>query len=265
MTPPKVRPTCDQMIKTEDLEIKKCLAFTVGGRCPNKDRHMVTKTGFCENGNCEGTAKVSPGKRIAQPTCTWWQRCMCKCHELYDRMFKMSETPRTLVDNSGYEAPIGHFKMPSAEERARMAALSNPNRNDTPIVIESPAPGLVPVTITRAFAPTATGHAARGELESWVNEHCGVWLVEAESFPCTPVYLAKEIGRKQGIDPPSVGAISAVFERWKKLDYAEIGAKPTRFIKYTDTGIKYGLADLKERAKRASRMKQATQARGALR
>ena len=118
-----------------------------------------------------------------------------------------------------------------------------------PRVEESPLPDAVPATIVRAFNPTASGRAAPGELELWVKQHCDIWLVEAERFPCTPAYLSEEIGKAQGIKPPSVGAITAVFQRWVKIGFAEIGAKPARFLKYTDDGVKLGLEGCKVRHK----------------
>jgi hypothetical protein len=176
-------------------------------------------------------------------------------------MFSLSNMAREVVNNSEYRAPKGEFRMPTVEERIAMHTLSRPGQSNTPKLVESPLPDAVPATIERSFAPTATGRAARGELEAWVKKQCDIWIVEAEDFPCTPQYLSDEIGRDEGIKPPSVGAISAVFERWIKMGFATIEKKPTRFIGYTPQGIQLGLEGCKDKAKRGKRLAQAASAR----
>jgi hypothetical protein len=94
-----------------------------------------------------------------------------------------------------------------------------------------------------------------------VKTACDVWLVESYSFPCTPAWLAEEIAAAQAIKAPSVGAISAVFERWIKLGFAVIEKKPTRFVSYTDEGIKLGLEGLKARSKRTKQLTEAEKKR----
>lgn len=265
---------CREFVKSEALVLTICgkrLEFDTL-RCPDRADHMMKyKTGFCGNGYCEGTAKKSASGKPA-PTCKWWKTCPCKCHSMFDQMFTMSEMPRILVDNSAYSPEHGDFKIPSLEERMRLTVLSKPNRDDVPIIIESPLPDAVPVTIAHVFTPTATGRAARGELESWVKDACDVWLVEDTMTPmtdyhqpCTPPYLAKEIASTQGMREPSVGAIDAVLKRWVVLGFAVIAAKPTRFTEYTIEGIKSGLEGCKDKAKRSKRMASAASARGALR
>jgi hypothetical protein len=132
-------------------------------------------------------------------------------------------------------------------------------------MVESPAPDIVPPTVARSYAPTATGRAARGELEGWVKEVCDIWLIEGYQMLCTPAWISEEIASAQGIKAPSVGAISAVFERWVKLGFAVVQKKPTRFIAYTEEGKRVGLEGLKIRAKQQAKRKQAEQSRGSLR
>lgn len=173
----------------------------------------------------------------------------------------MAEMPRQLVDNSGYAPDHSEFQMPTLEERIAMHPLSSGPSSNAPRLVESPAPDLVPATVERAYAPTASGRAAPGELESWVKRECDVWLVEDEGFPCTPAYLAEQVGKTQGIKPPSVGAITAIFNRWVKIGFAEVAAKPARFVKYTEDGIRLGLDGCKARAKRQRRMAEAAAGR----
>jgi len=176
-------------------------------------------------------------------------------------MFQMSGMDRQVVDNSGYSPEHGGFWMPTLEERARMAVLSKSSGPVAPRVEESPLPDAVPATIVRTFTPTNTGRAAPGELELWVKQHCDIWLVEKYPFPCTPAWLSEEIGKTQGIKPPSVGAISAVFERWVKIDFASIAKKPTRFEGYTSNGITLGLEGCKAKLKAKRRAAEAAAGR----
>lgn len=174
---------------------------------------------------------------------------------MYDLMFRESDMTRQAVDNSGYEAGHGGFVMPSYSERMKMVALSNPAAANVPIVLESTAPGITPPTVTRTFAPTVSGRAQKGELESWVKEACDIWLVEKDVPYCTTNYISREVGRKVGIREPSVGAIGAVFDRWSKMGFAICERKPVRFVSYTPLGIELGLEGCKDRFKRAEKAK----------
>lgn len=221
---------------------------------------MPMKTGFCADGRHEGGRYVSKSGKN-QPTCKNWLECPCDCHIQYDKMFAMAEMERQVVDNSGYVVDRGGFVMPTAEERIAMHALSKAHDATVPRVVESAAPGMAPASIVRSYAPTMSGRAAAGQLEFWVKEQCDVWLVESSEedvfYKCTPAYLAEQIAKSQGIKPPSVGAISAVFDRWVKIGFAVCEKKPTRFLKYTPAGVEYGLEEMKARSKRAHKSKEA--------
>lgn len=180
-------------------------------------------------------------------------------------MFEMSDMERILVDKSEYKAPERTFWMPSDDPDYWKPSPSNGDSITAPVLVESPAPDAVPATLRRAFAPTATGRAARGELELWVKEACDVWIVEKYDFNCTPAWLAEEIGRAKAIKDPSVGAISAVFERWVKLGFAIIEKKPTRFLRYTEDGVRLGLEQMKARAKTKNKLVEAEKKRNLIR
>jgi hypothetical protein len=170
-------------------------------------------------------------------------------------MFEMTGTPRILIENPEYKPVKSPFWMPSLEDRVLMAAAAaavsfNSKEPSTPVTIESPAPGVVPGTVARSFAPTATGRAARGELESWVRAVTDEWLVENYDFPCTPAWIGEQIAQKQGIvKPPSSGAIDAVLNRWVEIGFAVKEKKPTRFLRYTEEGVEHGLEAMKLKAK----------------
>lgn len=223
--------------------------------CPNYKEHILPfVTGFCAVKACEGAHRKDAAGRNMK-TCEEWKHCPCQCHTLYDTMFLMSDSPRVVIDNSGYVPAPHTYWVPTPEERAMMLASSSPRVTSTPTLIESPAPGVVPATIARTFAPTVTGRAARGELESWVKRVCDEWLVEEINDLCTPGYVARCVAKNEGLGKePSVGAISAVWDRWVSLGFAVIEKKPTRFLKYTTEGALLGLEVLKERARSQRRM-----------
>ena len=273
--PPKARGpiVCKENVKDEaTLKSKPCGKRLEDSRCPDKSQHMMKyPTGFCSNGDCEGAAKKTKDGKPRR-TCRDWKICPHKCHQMFDMMFTMSEMPRILVDNSGYAVDHTEFWVPTAEERMAWIASSRPRHADAPVIIKSPAPDTVPMTVAYAFNPTTTGRAARGELESWVKDACDIWLVENQMATpdqhlsrCTPPYLANEISKEQGIKEPSVGAIDAVLKRWSLIGFAVTAAKPARFIEYTPEGIRIGLDGCKDKIRRNKKMANAASARGSLR
>jgi hypothetical protein len=173
--------------------------------------------------------------------------CSCTCHVMLDKMFEMLGMERVIQDNPEYHAPVRDYWMPSPEERvASFIAASNGEAR----YVESPAPEVVPATVERIFAPTASGRSARGELELLVKKICDVWAVDREPLNCTPAYISEAVAKAQGWGkPPSQGAVNAVLERWVKLGFATIEKKPTRFTGYTAEGIRMGLDAMKLRAK----------------
>ena len=227
--------------------------------CPNRDMHILPfKTGYCNNGWCEGI-KPRTKSGNAAPSCTFYGTCPCECHDMLDKMFAMSKMERILVEKSDYAPPARTWWMPSDDP---LPPLSNSGPTTAPVRVESPAPGYVPPHVAREYGPTPTGRAARGELESWVQAKCDEWLIEKYDFPCTPAWISEEIAKEQGIKPPSVGAISAVFDRWVKLGFAVIEKKPVRFTRYTPDGIWRGLEGLKVDAKRKKAMARSLARRG---
>ncbi|HEY6021726.1 MAG TPA: hypothetical protein VIY48_18210 [Candidatus Paceibacterota bacterium] len=254
--------TCKEFVKLNDTRIIVCENTLIEGMCNKRDTHILKyKTGFCETGAHEGSAPKSYSGK-ARPTCSWWQRCPCDCHAFYDRLFRETGMERMPVDNSGYVVDKGGFVMPTLAERVATEPSFNGHTANPPALLENPAPDYLPPTITRPYGPTATGRTARGQLESWVKEQCDIWLVEKDGFPCTPPRISEEIGRAQGINPPSVGAIHAVFERWKLIKFAVIERKPIRFIEYTEDGIHNGLDEMKAKYKRIQKRKMSAANRG---
>lgn len=253
--------TCKVLVR-DGGEHVQCGKEYLGDKCPNQQYHLWKyRTGFCGQGQCEGTkARNYRGQPLS--TCKAIYNCPCECHDELSKLFKLTGEERQVVDVSGYVPDFGGFVMPDV---GPLTVSSNNDGTPAPTIIESPAPGRVPTRIAKPFDPTPSGRAARGELESWVEEFCDIWLVEQDVEHCTPTYLSEEIGRSKGITPPSVGAIDAVFKRWVQLGFAVTGRKPTRFIEYTEEGLQYGLQGLKEKAKRERARNRAALKRGALR
>lgn len=251
------------MVKDDNGKKHECGTTLPKGspECKNRREHIhPLKHGQCSAGWHEGTqARDFKGNHV--PTCKEWKYCPCECHEVYDELFSMSGRPRVAVDNSEYEPPKLYW-MPSPEDRAAMHAASSNGHGDTePVIIESPLPEAVPVTLRRVFAPTPTGRAGRGQLETWVKEACDEWVVEKYEHICSPAWIAEWIIKNKGVATQSQGAVNAVFERWIKLGFAVIEKKPTRFIKYTEAGIKSGIDALKIKAKMDGKRQEAAAGR----
>jgi hypothetical protein len=213
---------------------------------------MPYKTGFCGIGCHEGT-KPRSYSGTPMKTCTKWQECSCDCHVQITRMFEMADLPRVVQENPEYVPPKHDFWMPSLEERAaaRAALLASASNGASIPTEDDDAPATAP--LGRSFAPTPTGRAARGELEAWVLATCQEWVAEGYKELATPMNIGHEIGRREGINPPSVGAIGAVFDRWVAMGFAICERKPVRFIKFTEEGKRLGLYVLKEKYKLKSK------------
>lgn len=247
----KVQPkVCTSKVRNNS-EVKACRKSYTSYLCPDRANHLLPMvTGFCNSGWHEGTKPRSPSGKAA-PTCKEYVRCPCDCHTQLWRMFELSQSERVLVDNSDY-LPDSSFVRVALAPVSSVSVAFIPGVSNLPAVPESPAPGIVPASVPRTFAPTPTGRTARGELESWVREITDIWAVERD-VNCTPLYVAREIGRVKGVREPSDGAVNAVFVRWEKLGFATFAKKPVRFTGYTEKGIELGLERMKAIAKRNKR------------
>lgn len=244
--PPAAKPKfCVSKIR-EVADIRACnvkLRFhqIMGDICPSRENHLYPMvTGPCQAGWHEGL-------KINAPTCKFYINCPCDCHTQLNRMYDLTGEERILVNNSTWK-PNNPYVLPSLEPVATVPSI--PTATVAAPVVESPAPGIVPPTAPRIFTPTVSGRLGKGELESWVKEVTDVWAVEQEGR-CTVGYISNEIGRVKGISPPSQGAIQNVLSRWRGLGFAHVELdRPMRFTGYTDDGIKFGLENMKARAKR---------------
>ena len=195
-------------------------------------------SGFCGIGCHEGT---KPRNVWGNPlvTCTSLDICECSCHKDIDLMFEMAGRPRIPVENPEYIPDRGNYIIPTREDV--IAARITPENK--PAVIQRP----LEVTQETEFAATRTGIRAKGQLEDQVLVVCGKFSRgELEVELLTPAAIAEQISRDA---PPSVGAISAVFDRWMRIGFAACAKKPVRFESFTREGLELGLSVMKEQFK----------------
>lgn len=188
-------------------------------------------TGFCNMGQCEGT-KPRGHNDTPLPTCTFWQDCKCECHEQITKMYEMAGMERRPAErNPEYVPPKRTYWIPSDDPDYAMPTGAP----------EIDAGGVA--LAEKVVKVTETGRTQRGGLESWVQRECLAWLVDRDpEYGLTVRILSDEIGRIEGITPPSQGAIAAVFDRWIKYDYAVISTdRPRRFLGLTEQGQTHGL------------------------
>lgn len=205
------------------------------------------ETGMCRAGWHEGT-KPKDWKGTPVQVCQMWMVCPCECHTKITAMYEMAEMPREVITNPEYIRPERTWYMPVPGVDYAIDSSSSLVAPITPEAAEESTPA-IPATRARSYAPTPTGRAAKGELETYVLEVVTEWLIEHDEL-CTPRFVSDEIARVQHIDPPSVGAIGAVFDRWATYGYAVISRKPVQFVDLTPEGRAKGLDAIKVAYKR---------------
>lgn len=195
-------------------------------------------TGFCEAGLHEGKR---PKDREGRPlrTCPFWEACNCKCHADLNELYKMTDTPRVLVENPEYMPLVNTFWMPSPEDYASVPEAA-PDVDEKGGVLVAP----------KVVAVTPTGRTNRGGLEYLVQRECLLWLDQPAATHCTPRYLSDEIARTEKMKAPSLGAVDAVLKRWVACGYAIVEKSPTRFVGLTEEGRAKGLEHMKALAKK---------------
>lgn len=219
---------------------------------------MPLKTGQCSAGWCEGKHPVDWRGEPA-PCCKLWLTCPCSCHDLVTRMLEIAGEPRRHLDNPKYLGPKLKFTMPSRDELLKERAAREQNTHKQIRVIESPVPELIPDSLIREYEPTVSGRSGRGQLEQNVKLACDAYLMSGapltadENTACTTLWVQEWINSNQKV-LPSRGAIDAVWKRWVEIGFAFTMHRPTRFITYTPDGVKYGLEELKVRAKRRTQV-----------
>jgi len=248
-----------------------------------KDR-MKHPTGFCnpyqplQAQSHEGDKLFTADGR-PRPTCLFWDSCPCMCHYQIDQMYEMAGMEREPAEYSPeYSAHLAEQSLKTEQMLDSLpnyvsvyAPLSNAGGTIPPASDEGPGAGSVdsatdtPAPVAgHAFAPTPTGRRARGQLEYDVLLVCIDFANNVFDWSdCTPKNVSEEIGRRYKIEPPSTGAINAVWDRWERLEFADQAKKPSRFVKFrVDNPSAATLDVIKARAKRAKKMAAGEQRRG---
>jgi len=164
-------------------------------------------------------------------------------------MFEMSGEPREPLQNALYE-PVPPPDLSFLDELDMLiASTGGPGIITEPLQRPSTdTPGLWEPA--RTFTPTPTGRRQRGQLEAEVLLICNKFMNGEITEMVTPQYISTAIDPN---DPPSVGAINAIFYRWEDLGFIRIHRKPLALIRITNEGVEKGLEYMKQRAKRSAR------------
>jgi hypothetical protein len=235
-------------------------------------------SGWCANGQHEGTKPRGKRSGLPFPVCTCWETCNCDCHTRITDMYLSLNLPREeAMQNPEYSewvrADNARFVLPDPVY-AHIPNHFNPDGVSVPLGDEEPSTGqqdsvldaLAGHTIARSeprFAPTPTGRRARGQLEYDVLTVCIEYANEEYDWElCTPKLVSERIGKKYAIEPPSTGAIDAVWNRWEALEFAVRDHKPSRFVRFRMTASVEVLERIKAEKKRAKKRTIAEQRRG---
>lgn len=225
-----------------------------------------TITGHCANKQCEGT-KPKSSSGTPMPVCLSWEWCKCKCHADITKMYKLVELPREEPSqNPDYVAWARSqrhaFAMPEEPFDGPTTVLSIPDDTGAPLGDERPStgqqdgpaatiPAAHPAPAQPVFMPTPTGRRAKGQLEYDVLQVCGEFTRDVYEWSiCTPKLVAERIGHMNGTEPPSTGAINAVWDRWERLGFAKQDKKPSRFVCFEVDGSIATLEKMKVQIKR---------------
>ncbi len=224
---------------------------------PPKKKPLLS--GQCKQGWHEG---LKPKDWRGNPApCCHWEKCGCPCHVTMAAMQESAGVPRTFADNPEYKPDRGDFVLPDPLDRVDSTVLSSTGgTNDHPDT-ERPSRAIPDPVAGVSFAPTESGRRARGQLEYEVLAVCRRWLADEFDWPaCYPKYIVEVIDKA---DPPSTGAVTAVFARWEKMGFAEYQHKPIAFLKFIDNnGTAEELSRAKASAKRSVKMARSNARRG---
>lgn len=233
------------------------------------------KTGFCANKQCEGTKPKSPSG-VPMKVCVFWQTCACDCHRKITELYEMAGMDRLEPEQSPEyveAAEKRHLETAAMLESLDRivpvsGALSIASDTDTHPSDEG-SPTVPPRAATGPSRPilTPTGRRAKGSLEHDVLAVCVEYMQGVYEWEhCTPKLISERIAKLYAVEPPSTGAINAVWDRWEKLGFAEQAKKPSRFVKFTvDSPSPVVLEKLKAEVKRNKKRSQAEMKRGTLR
>lgn len=234
-------------------------------------------TGHCGIGNHEGTKNLS-GRGTLFPSCAGeyayslgvFITCMCWCHEMF-KMAKALQAPALTDVVTGTAEPQTavsvEMETPSAPTVDVVPVYSGPNVNDfytkvlehqdlTLYVYRFVSWHVFGVKGDKSINDrTVTGRRPRGSLDINVEAICRMKFDGFIPNELTPQTVGLLI---DPIDPPSAGAIHAVFTRWKNAGYCTLTERPVTLSSFTD---KVGVAGITG-AKRITERERIARAKG---
>lgn len=212
-------------------------------------------TGFCGNGWCEGTKKISVNGSLLRACSGLFviqgktYECKHVCHEVFRQIAEMTglttqaSLPTDLI-GSLWGPANGLLHSPSPDTR---------NDGETPVATTTEAATRAPVAIapgvsslrpllpspllaSEHFSPTPSGQRARGQLEAEVANIAVRWFAGQEAMPLTPDNVRAGIKTEPS---PSNGAIYSIFKRWETQAYCNLADKPFRMVSLDERGKRY--------------------------
>lgn len=200
-------------------------------------------SGYCGIGSCEGTSPTSfTGKPMK--VCVAYDICTCSCHKKFDSMYQKIHEPRVGHQNPNYEpAPPIDLTWMDEPNAGPVQVITAPPKVEYADKPSELTPGLL--ESAREFEPTYDGYRRRGQLEAEVQRVCNRAMLGEFDENCTAKFVAEQIDPD---NPPSTGAIGAVFKRWESYGYAVINKHPVYFKRLTIEGMRDGLEVCKKRS-----------------
>lgn len=165
------------------------------------------------------------------------------------------------TETGDYETPADE---PTPEVGSEGPTGDEPVAEPTEDAAEAPAEDEAPTAEPTEAKAT---RAPRTDLEPDVKAITDAFVTEEITVEgdLTPHKVAKLVGERRAAaggdgKAPSSGAVSAVFERWEKYNFAVIQAKPYAFLDYTDEGRTHGLSAMKAKHREALKAAKAANA-----
>ena len=240
-------------------------------------RTRKAKSGFCNSigkpPQHEGTKPLS-SSGIPMPVCLDWENCACACHTLVSKMYAdlgMEREPPEQSHDYLVWVRSQQYEFDGSVEPldGGLDVLSNSDGVTIPGDVEgayNPPPSAHNRHASAPFTPTPTGRRARGQLEYDVLQVCREFADGVYDWEhCTPKAVSERIGRLNATEPPSTGAINAVWDRWERLEFATQAKKPSRFLQFTGDSSQQALLLLKGSIRREKKRTKAEIKRGSLR
>lgn len=209
------------------------------------------KTGFCGVGLCEGTKPRSPSGK-AMKVCVAVDICTCDCHTKISKMYALAKMERILQQNPDYEFVYGPDLGWIKDERVPPVPFV-PAQPFTLSSVEDAGEGHTAGTMADTDEDRPDRYnRRRGWLENEVKVITDRYMSGEIGESLTPKLLAVLVDPE---DPPSVGAVGAVLDRWVEIGFAKVNKHPVRFVSYTVQGMSLGLERMKSDAKQNRRSK----------